>query len=44
MPSTDLCFLNVTELTPLVRARKISPVEIVQALLSRVSHSCGAGC
>src|SRR5216683_5581777 len=36
MPNTDLCFLNVTELAPLVRARKISPVEIVQALLSRL--------
>src|SRR5437660_10016546 len=36
MPDTDLCFLNVTELAPLVRARKISPVEIVQALLSRI--------
>src|SRR5215467_5865530 len=36
MPNTDLCFLNVTELAPLVRARKISPVEIVQALLSRI--------
>ena len=36
MPNTDLCFLNVTELAPLVRAHKISPVEIVQALLSRI--------
>src|SRR5215475_742643 len=36
MSNTDLCFLNVTELAPLVRARKISPVEIVQALLSRI--------
>src|SRR5262249_22038899 len=36
MPDTDLCFLNVTELAPLVRAHKISPVEIVQALLSRI--------
>src|SRR5215471_4344565 len=36
MPNTDLCFLTVTELAPLVRARKISPVEIVQALLSRI--------
>jgi aspartyl-tRNA(Asn)/glutamyl-tRNA(Gln) amidotransferase subunit A len=36
MTNTDLCFLNVTELAPLVRARKISPVEIVQALLSRI--------
>ena len=34
--NTDICFLNVTELAPLVRARKISPVEIVQALLSRI--------
>ena len=36
MPNSDLCFLNATELAPLVRARKISPVEIVQALLSRI--------
>jgi aspartyl-tRNA(Asn)/glutamyl-tRNA(Gln) amidotransferase subunit A len=36
MPDTDLCFLNVTALAPLVRARKISPVEIVQALLARI--------
>ena len=36
MSNTDLCFLNVTELAPLVRARKISPVDIVQALLSRI--------
>jgi len=36
MPNADLCFLNVTELAPLVRARKISPMEIVQALLSRI--------
>src|SRR6266851_1101184 len=36
MPHTDLCFLNVTELAPLIQARKISPVDIVQALLSRL--------
>ena len=36
MPNTDLCFLNVTELAPLIQARKISPVDIVQALLSRI--------
>lgn len=36
MATTDLCFLNVTELAPLLRARKISPVELVQALLARI--------
>src|SRR2546430_14294392 len=36
MTNPDLGFLNVTELAPLVRARKISPVEIVQALLSGI--------
>jgi Amidase len=36
MTNADLCFLNVTELAPVVRTRKISPVEIVQALLSRI--------
>src|SRR5262245_55959944 len=36
MPTTDLCFLNVMELARLVRTRKISPVEVVRALLSRI--------
>ena len=36
MANADLCFLNVTELAPLLQARKISPVEIVQALLERI--------
>src|SRR2546430_14000047 len=36
MANTELCFLNVTELAPLLRARKLSPVEIVQALLERI--------
>ena len=35
MANTDLCFLNVTELAPLLRARKLSPVELVHALLER---------
>src|SRR5262245_12895485 len=34
--NTDLCLLNVTELAPLIQARKISPVDLVQALLSRI--------
>src|SRR5262245_10135967 len=36
MANTDLCFLNVTALAPLLRARKLSPVEIVHALLERI--------
>src|SRR5499425_1357524 len=36
MANTELCFLNVTALAPLVRARKLSPVEIVHALLERL--------
>src|SRR5438093_6130852 len=36
MANTELCFLNVTELAPLLRARKLSPVEIVHALLERI--------
>ena len=53
MPDTDICLLNVTELAPLIQARKISPVDIVQALLSRIdalnddswpiSTQCGTG-
>jgi aspartyl-tRNA(Asn)/glutamyl-tRNA(Gln) amidotransferase subunit A len=36
MSDADLCFLNVTELAPLLHARKISPVEVVEALLVRL--------
>src|SRR5262245_23053641 len=36
MTDTDLCFLHVTDLAALLRARKISPVDIVQALLARI--------
>ncbi|MBM3226071.1 MAG: Asp-tRNA(Asn)/Glu-tRNA(Gln) amidotransferase GatCAB subunit A, partial [Candidatus Tectomicrobia bacterium] len=36
MSTTDPCLMNVTTLAPLLRARKISPVEIVQALLTRI--------
>src|SRR5262249_61929121 len=36
MANTDMCFLNVTELAPLLRARKLSPVELVHALLERI--------
>jgi aspartyl-tRNA(Asn)/glutamyl-tRNA(Gln) amidotransferase subunit A len=36
MSNTDLCLLNVVELALLIQARKISPVDLVQALLSRI--------
>ena len=36
MPDADLCFLNAAELGPLLQARKVSPVEVVQALLARI--------
>ena len=32
MANDDLCFLNITELAPLLQARKVSPVEVVEAL------------
>jgi aspartyl-tRNA(Asn)/glutamyl-tRNA(Gln) amidotransferase subunit A len=37
MSETDLCFLHVTDLAPLLRQRKVSPVEIVEALLGRIA-------
>ena len=36
MANDDLCFLNITELAPLLQARKVSPVEVVEALLERI--------
>jgi aspartyl-tRNA(Asn)/glutamyl-tRNA(Gln) amidotransferase subunit A len=36
MSNSELCFLGVTELAALLRARKVSPVEIVDALLARI--------
>src|SRR2546428_11060813 len=36
MANPELCFLNVPNLAPLLRARKLSPVEIVHALLERI--------
>lgn len=37
MPSTDLCLLDVTTLAPLLRAQKVSPVEVVEAHLARIA-------
>lgn len=36
MASNDLCFLSIAELAPLLAQRKVSPVEVVTALLSRI--------
>jgi aspartyl-tRNA(Asn)/glutamyl-tRNA(Gln) amidotransferase subunit A len=36
MSDQELCFLGVTALASLLRSRKISPVEVVQALLKRI--------
>ena len=37
MENDELCFLNVTELAPLLRTRKVSPVQVVKALLARIA-------
>jgi amidase len=34
--SVDLCFLSATELARLYRARKVSPLEVMQAVLARI--------
>src|SRR5207249_1494522 len=36
MPETDLNWLSATEQAALIRSRKVSPVEIVDALLARI--------
>src|SRR5690348_12322874 len=36
MPSDDLCWLSAAELTALVRRKKVSPVEILGAVLDRI--------
>lgn len=37
----DLCFLTVTELSDLIRHRKLSPVELTQAYLDRIRRYAG---
>ena len=34
---TDLCDLSISELAPLIRERKLSPVEVAEAALARVA-------
>ena len=36
MPDRDLCFMPATQLVRLYRARKISPLEVMQAVLARI--------
>ena len=36
MSDPELCFLSVTELASLLRSRKVSSVEVVEALLARI--------
>ncbi|HEV8473872.1 MAG TPA: amidase [Methylomirabilota bacterium] len=36
MTETDLCWLSATELAALIRRRKVSPVELVDAVLERI--------
>src|SRR5438874_6877625 len=36
MDATELCFTPATELARLIRAREVSPVEVVDAVLARI--------
>ena len=38
MPDRDLCFTPATELARLYRARKVSPLEVMQAVLARIDQ------
>ena len=38
MPERDLCFTPATELVKLYRARKVSPLEVMQAVLARIDE------
>jgi aspartyl-tRNA(Asn)/glutamyl-tRNA(Gln) amidotransferase subunit A len=38
MPSNELCWLSATELATLIRRRKVSPVEVVDAVLDRIER------
>jgi Asp-tRNA(Asn)/Glu-tRNA(Gln) amidotransferase A subunit family amidase len=38
MPTQDLCWLPATELAALIRRRRVSPVEVVDAVLARIEQ------
>lgn len=39
---TDLCFMPAHELAELIRTKKLSPVELLEACLARVEETNGA--
>ena len=38
MPATDLCFTPATELAAAIRTKKVSPVEVLDAVLARIDR------
>ena len=38
MASDELCWLSATDLATLIRRRKVSPVEVVDAVLERIER------
>ena len=36
MNPTDLCYTPATKLLPLIRSKKLSPVELTKAVLARI--------
>lgn len=38
MPSDELCWVSATELAALIRRKKVSPVEVVEAVLDRIER------
>ncbi len=38
MTHRDLAFMSIPELAPLIKAREVSPVELVDAQLSRIAE------
>ena len=38
MASDELCWLSATDLAALIRRRKVSPVEVVDAVLDRIEQ------
>ncbi len=38
MTDDDLCFLPASLLAPMIRAKRISPVEVMQAVVDRIQR------
>lgn len=41
LPGSDLCYLPVTQLAELIRAKRVSPVELTRAYLDRIRRHAG---